>query len=373
VALQAGMGYAISAFDWSAKARHMEVGMKNFKRPGKYPFMLLLIFSTIILTVMGYMGKNNIYADYSVNLFKNPQLLVVFEGIKDGNYPWKAAKGNNLDENTKDGSKDNPEEKNATDETVSNKTEDAGKTKGKGGLNKEGNGNNSPVSGESDGSKNPKGTKESNDPKDSKPENKEVSYEFATVKESYFKDALFIGDSRTVGLEEYSGWKDPTYYAETGITIYEVFDKKIAEVGGQKVMLEEALKKKNFKKIYIMLGINEMGIGTAKSFTAEYKKVIDKIKKLQPDAIIFIQSIMNVTKKKSDTDPVFNNKKIKERNEHLALLADNKKVFYIDVNEAITDNTGGMAAKYTFDSIHLKAVYYKIWTDFLLKHGVVEK
>lgn len=200
-----------------------------------------------------------------------------------------------------------------------------------------------------------------------------ITYSYETVTKEYFDDALFIGDSRTVGLSEYSELTNATYYADVGLSIYDIFKDKIAEVNGKKYTVNDALKKKQFKKIYIMLGINELGTGTADSFTEEYEDVITEIKKLQPDAIIFVQAIMTVSKEMSDKDKVFNNKNIKERNEHLATLADNNSIFYIDVNEDITDETGGIPSKYTFDNIHLKAAYYKIWQDFLLNHGIVIK
>ncbi|MDF2513770.1 MAG: GDSL-family lipase/acylhydrolase [Herbinix sp.] len=201
----------------------------------------------------------------------------------------------------------------------------------------------------------------------------QFSSEFVAVEDSYFDDALFIGDSRTVGLADYSGWKNTTFYADVGLTIYDIFDKQIVEVDKKKMTIENALQKKSFQKIYIMLGINEMGTGNAESFTKAYKGVIERIEELQPNAIIFVEAIMNVTKEKSDTDPIFNNTNIEDRNNHLATLADDKKIFYIDVNEAITDSTGAIPAEYTFDNIHLKAAYYKLWTDFLLKNGIINK
>lgn len=197
-------------------------------------------------------------------------------------------------------------------------------------------------------------------------------YKFKTVTEKYFNDALFIGDSRTVGLSEYSGWSKPTYFADVGLTIYDIFDRKIADMDGKKVTIPEALKNTRFGKIYIMVGINELGRGTTKTFIEEYKKVLAKIKDLQPNAIIFIEGIMEVAKEKSDTDPIFNNTNISEKNRNLAKLADNRDLFYIDVNEAVTDKSGNLPSDYTFDNIHLKAAYYKLWTGFLLKHGVVK-
>lgn len=88
---------------------------------------------------------------------------------------------------------------------------------------------------------------------------------YHTVDDSYFDDAVFIGDSRTVGMYEYGGLEETsTFYASTGLTVYKMFDSAIVSVPGQKkkITVEEALSEKQFAKIYLMIGINEMGTGT---------------------------------------------------------------------------------------------------------------
>lgn len=54
----------------------------------------------------------------------------------------------------------------------------------------------------------------------------------------------------------------------------------------------------------------------------------------------------------------------------IAMLANNHDIFYIDVNEVVTDETGNLNPEYTYDEIHLLGKYYSLWTDFLLKHGI---
>lgn len=391
--------------------------MKLFRNLGKYPFMMLLSLSAIILTVAAYLGRNSVYADYSADFVNYPRLTVVFEGIKDEKYPWEVL----TDQNKKDSAYNSAEEasptknsdslsENSSEETAANSTQTShskppvkdnsaqtapaadgtGKGDGsnssdsksgdskntdpkngdnKGSDTKSGDKNTGTKGGDSKGSGTKNGDSKTSDTKGE--DNAAHPFKgFTVVNEDYFDDALFIGDSRTVGLSEYSGWKKPAFYSDIGLTIYDVFDKKIAKVGGKTMTIKDALHKKSFRKIYIMLGINEMGTGNAKTFTKAYKDVVEQLKELQPDAIIYVEAIMNVAKEKSDQDPIFNNTNIGKRNKHLATLADNKRVFYIDVNEVITDRTGGIPAKYTFDNIHLKAAYYKIWTDFLLQHGV---
>ena len=390
--------------------------MKYFKNPKKYPLTITILISTLVFSVMGYLGKRSIYASYPIDFIKTPQLAAVFEAMNDDIFPWnlkgytniktvsistdtvyaplddtvKTAEENSLSGEEVDGSNKAQEnqppagiKESNTQEASDNVTKGTAKPgTAKPGTAKPGTaepgttkpGTANPGAAEPGTTKSDAAdTDETDSVQDNETGSEQDTYQFETVKESYFDDALFIGDSRTVGLSEYSGWKNPTYFADVGLTIYDVFDKKIAEVNGKKYTIDKVLEKKQFNKIYIMLGINELGTGNTKIFIKEYKEVIEKIQKLQPEAIIFVEGIMNVSKKKSDSDPIFNNKNIKDKNDHLALLADNKNIFYIDVNEAITDKTGGIPQEYTFDNIHLKAAYYNIWTKFLMKHGIVKE
>ena len=187
---------------------------------------------------------------------------------------------------------------------------------------------------------------------------KEVVYH--TVDDSYFDDAVFIGDSRTVGMYEYGGLEETsTFYASTGLTIYKMFDSKIVAVPGQKkkITVEEALSEKQFAKIYLMIGINEMGTGTVESFMKAY-------------GVIYLQAIMKVTTERSGQGDYITNEGIEARNEEIAKLADDEKIYYLDVNPLICDETGGMVASYTYDGVHLKAQYIPIWLDFLKEHAV---
>jgi lysophospholipase L1-like esterase len=197
---------------------------------------------------------------------------------------------------------------------------------------------------------------------------------YRQVDDSYFADALFIGDSRTVGMEDYGGLEDiSTFYASTGLTVYKLFTAPIIKVPDQKqkLTIEEALTQKQFAKIYLMIGINEMGTGTVDSFLAKYQEVLTHLRELQPEAIIYLQGIMKVTAARSDQGDYINNPGIDARNAGIAQLADNVSIYYLDVNAAICDDTGGMNPTYTFDGVHLKAQYIPLWKDYLKSHAAV--
>ena len=192
---------------------------------------------------------------------------------------------------------------------------------------------------------------------------------------TWFDDAVFIGDSRTQGLLEYGGVEDHAdFYCKTSLTVYNLFEKPKAFIqdGNEKITLEEALTRHSYKKIYLMIGINEMGTGTQESFFEAYARAVYKIRELQPDAIIFLQGIMRVAEGKNASDPIFNNTNINIRNVMIETLANDRDIFYLDVNEAVCDENGNLHADWTFDQIHLKAKYYQVWKEYLLQHGIVK-
>ena len=200
-----------------------------------------------------------------------------------------------------------------------------------------------------------------------------TTYPYETVDDSYFKDALFLGDSRTIGLQDYSGLTTATFFAKTGLNIYQLLDDPfITEPKtGEMVDVSYMLKHYHYNKIYIMIGINELGTGNTGTFQKAYASVISKILKWQPEAIIYIQGIIAVSAKKDAEDAIINNTNINDKNVAISQLADGKQIFYLDINPILTDKKGNLRASYTFDEIHMYAQYYVMWKEFLEEHAVV--
>lgn len=193
--------------------------------------------------------------------------------------------------------------------------------------------------------------------------------EFETVERSYFDDALFIGDSRTVGLFEYADLGNADVYADSGMNVYKVFDIRISMKGQGKLTLSEVLSAKQYGKIYLMMGINELGYDFEKTVKT-YREMVETIKGFQPEAIIFLEANQHVTAGKSNGDAIFNNKNINGLNERIRELADNRTTFYIDVNELFDDAKGNLDASITNDGVHVLGKYYARWADWLCTKGV---
>ncbi len=176
--------------------------------------------------------------------------------------------------------------------------------------------------------------------------------------------SLFIGDSRTVGLMEYSGIEGADYFCTVGMTVYNIHEKPVSVPNVGKLTLTELLGKKKYDKIYVMLGINELGYNVD-STVQKYGELVDLIKSCQSDATVFIQANLHVTKKRSDGDGVINNAAINSLNSRLSKLADGKSKFYIDANVLFDDKNGALSADKSNDSAHVLAKYYREWGEWI--------
>lgn len=189
---------------------------------------------------------------------------------------------------------------------------------------------------------------------------------------NYLDDALFIGDSRTVGLYEYGGLGEAEVFADTGMSIYKIFDEEFTLRNGETVTLEETLKKEHFGKIYIMLGINELGYDFEQTLQ-RFFEAIEIMLKYQPEAYIFIEANLHITKQKAEESEYFTNENINRYNEAISKLADNEQIFYLDVNPLYDDEEGCLSTEFTADHAHIKGKYYADWVDFILQNAVREE
>ena len=211
---------------------------------------------------------------------------------------------------------------------------------------------------------------------ESKEENEKIednttNVKFEKVDKSYFDDALFIGDSRTVGISEYGDLDNATFFADTGLNIYDIYDTSIS-VNNKKVKIGQLLSTNKYGKIYVMMGINELGYNLDKT-AKKYEEFINFIKEKQKNSIIYIKANLHVTKTKSESDKIFNNQRINKYNGKIKEFADDKKIFYLDINEHFDDVEHNLNEKYTHDNVHIYAKYYTEWTNWLKEHAIKVK
>lgn len=174
---------------------------------------------------------------------------------------------------------------------------------------------------------------------------------------SYFDDALFIGDSRTVGLRDYGSLQNATYYCDVGLAASKLDKASIASIVGGKT----------FGKVYIMLGINE--VGNDFEYTAsKFRTVVDAVREYQPDATIYLCANLHVTAAAQQAG--ITNERIDYLNGKIKEFSDNKNIFYIDINPLFDDGSGNLHPDCTGDGVHVFASYYKTWCEWLCNNIV---
>ena len=192
----------------------------------------------------------------------------------------------------------------------------------------------------------------------------------APVEDSYFEDAVFLGDSRTEGFHLYSGLETGQYLFATGATVESVFSKATQETDQGKVPMLDALDELEFSKLYIMLGVNELGWPKTEQFHDQYAKLIDRVRESHPDARIALQSILPISAKQEAKGSYVNNGRIAEFNAIIVQLAEEKDCTYLDVAAAVTGEDGCLRAEETTDGIHLNTKGCVRWLEYLKEHPI---
>ena len=216
-------------------------------------------------------------------------------------------------------------------------------------------------------------------PEDSVPE--DAPYDFSqpvpqgeAVDNSYFDDAAFVGDSRTDGFMLYSGIGTGKNLTSNGLSIFKLAEKKALTIDGKKYTLLEALGLESYGKVYLSLGINELGVHNDKGFYTSYCAAIDAIRAVQPNAVIYIQGLIPLNEKQIEE---YNGNKYNLTNEHLRVyndlmrkVAEEKQVAYLDLYGEFADENGSLPEGVSRDGVHLVKDACKQWLEYLKTHTV---
>ena len=195
--------------------------------------------------------------------------------------------------------------------------------------------------------------------------------ESEAVEDTYFEDAVFLGDSRTEGFHLYSGLKAGTCLYGVGATVESVFTKKAWPAGEREgVPLLDALAEIECGKVYLMLGINELGWSKKETFYDQYAKVVDRVRQDHPDAQVVLQTIPPVSAEQDAKGSYVNNERIGVYNGVIRALAEEKECALVDVAEALTGEDGCLPRDLTFEGIHLNTAGCRVWLEYLRTHGV---
>lgn len=190
---------------------------------------------------------------------------------------------------------------------------------------------------------------------------------------SYFDSCVFVGDSIMEGLSAYGFFPESQVFASVGLNPYQLNTNTIDTYYGNVTALS-AVVSANPSNIYIMMGMNGVAWDMNDSMTEQIGIFIDNVKAKLPAANIYIMSVTPVSAereaKPSASDGKILNSQINSFNASLLSLANDKSVYYLDINSYLKGSNGCLPSDLTSDGIHISKAVYEDIISYILSHTV---
>ena len=185
----------------------------------------------------------------------------------------------------------------------------------------------------------------------------------------FFSDAAFLGDSvsmmlrnRCVNTGDLSGalfLVQGSYGAGHAVN-----GTMLINYQGQKMSPEDAIAASAVKKVFIMLGMNDLNIYGIDGTIDKWGILTQRIKAKSPDVTIYVQSMSPVLT--GAESGKLNNTTIDQYNAKLQAFAASNGFVYIDVASSLKDSSNGLASAYCSDGfVHLSPAGADVWIHVL--------
>ena len=196
-----------------------------------------------------------------------------------------------------------------------------------------------------------------------------VAEQDTAVDDSYFTDAVFIGDSRMEGFRNTSGITQGEFMTSVGMSLSAISTTKVTTYDGE-ITVYQGLSGRQYGKIYLMLGTNDLGYYPWEEFLPHAKEVLEQFHQLQPGATIYVCSVIYVNEAKVTTSYVNNANVIKVNGYLLQACEELDYCHYINLNELFSNGYQSLLEEASQDGVHLYADYTKMMLDYLKTHYI---
>lgn len=197
-----------------------------------------------------------------------------------------------------------------------------------------------------------------------------------TVDASFFDDAVFVGDSISVKMSYSAGDRlgNAQFLVITSYGLHNSVNHlmSVPYRGSQYSNIEDAIAATGAKKVFIMLGINDIGRFDVDENMDKWRITVERIREKCPGVQIYIQSMMPMwsgaqTKK-------LNNNKVYEYNFALKFFAEQYDCGYIDLYPYFQNGAGGLAKEYCSDKyVHITEKGVDVWISVLKAYANYEE
>lgn len=206
--------------------------------------------------------------------------------------------------------------------------------------------------------------------------------ESSKVSANYFDNTAFVGDSVSLKLSYYAaatGSLGKAQFFTAGSlgcanALWEVSDESVhPSYQGTKMLVEDCIAASGADTLYIMLGMNDIGLYGIDDTINNYRTLVGRIKEKSPDIKIVVQSMTPMTETSTILGNSLNNDNIKEYNRRLRILCAENGWSFVDVASVMYDAQGvSLNRNYCSDpdglGVHFTEAGCEKWVEYLSTH-----
>lgn len=202
---------------------------------------------------------------------------------------------------------------------------------------------------------------------------------------TFFDDTVFVGDSVSLKLNLYVSAQrktDSTFMGTaqfltpgsygTGNELKELGSENSVHpsYNGTEMYLADAIEAMGAKKVFIMLGMNDIAVYGNDGAVKNMETVLAQIKEKNPDTAIYVQSMTPIVGTAQTGS--LTNENLDIYNAGLKAMCEQNGYTYLDVASVMKDDEGNLKREYCSDpdnmGVHFTDEGCKVWINYLRTH-----
>ena len=190
----------------------------------------------------------------------------------------------------------------------------------------------------------------------------DVTYdEYETkIEQANFKETVIIGNSQAQALGNYGLVKEADFLTKIGLSI----NKVLTSSDGNPLI--NGLYGTNYKNVILVFGENELGWPYPKNFISDYKKVINAVRDILPEAKIYCHAVFPVSRSHSEKSTTgVTNENVALFNDMIKEMCEEEGLRFINYSSAFSEDNGALPEGVASDGVHFNYEYCKIWASNL--------
>lgn len=191
------------------------------------------------------------------------------------------------------------------------------------------------------------------------------------IEDSYFSDVLLAGDSRMGAMYLWGDLENAQVEYVTSLNLW-LIDSMQVDNHEEELTLMDVLSTTDKNNIYLLFGINEIRSPESYFDTwayEQYQSILTMLRENNPDSDIYIMSTYHPRSISGLPEPALSDH-LKWVNTRLADLARQNYVYFLDLDNGMTDEQGLIREEYVGDGLHFGPTGTRALEEYIKTHVV---